>query len=554
MRKGFQHLPILLFSGLVALSGLTQAGKTSQPKVQFYALNIHNSGVHFIKQGVGSPFRSYNKTTLTTPALFGDPPNISFNDSPVIFLALFLSDREAEELKNDDQANISKYGSELRRELYIGAAGYEAAKQQKLSDMIPTSRTDSTLITRSTALKNSINGSHLDQHFKCKPANNTTAKDGIEPKKPCIDNFNAVTELENFDCFNESDKAEFHACAARWALKFRTGIVFDKSMVVIEQDNEAMSVMANNVIRDKQLQPDRHFILQATSLAQPYLNDVSGLVFTPAWMGILGKKGGNYQIGEEFSDQLKTDHPSGSLQKAMSASGKPLYRTVERYFNQTMESGGENSVFIAGNQVLNEEQLLQRIINFRAKNNMGTLLFRIADPTEHSGIQELTGISDQDMVSSLKQANVFINNSRNQGAFSLALFMGLLEPSFDKGGNLIVVGENAEWFAGSHGKSFTDVLNDIAFNDSTLTELHKIYTDLSSSTLSSSVFKAFDKINYPHTRSPDHLHPGKDKAYFKKWLLGLAGKYVNKIHFIPKKEYTAVLFNASRMRFRQVTN
>ena len=550
MRQRFQQILVLLFSGLVALSNQVIAGTLSQPATEFYGLSISNFGVTLQKQRPDSAPWVLEKTTLNTSELFGDPPNIYGNDSPVIFMTLFLSDKEATILKQNSEALTHKYGDQLRRQLYISAAGYDAAVRQNLTDTI-----GKTEITVAEHIKSSLKKSHLNRHFRCESEENIDSAEpdplkGLKPKEPCIKDFKIVEQLEEFGCFNEPNKAEFNICATRWAFEFRTGIKFERHMIVMEQDSQAMSAMANKVVRDKKLPPRRHFILQATTFAQPYFNSPGGLIETGGWMGLFGKTGGYHQIGTGYSESLRKDFEasgSGNLTEFMSNPKTGLHHIVQCIFNLHLQRG---HVYIAGNRVHDKAALLNRIKILYARNNMGDLLLRITDTGLHPALSNITKSSEEHLQKNLLAANVFINKARQYGAFSLALFLGLLEPALDDNAYLIIVGEQAEWFASSEGKSIAEVLLDIANDEKQFEDLYGAYYKMRTNSLSSDTFDHFLNIS-GGTKKHGDLHSGMSKEYVKEWLVSLAAK-VNNVHFVPRSEYNDALLMAFRTRYTSV--
>ena len=547
MRQCFQQMLVLLFIGLVALSSQVNAGKLSQPAIDFYGLSISNFGITLLKHGTDSKPLYIEKTTLNTPELFGDPPNIAFNDSPIIFITLFLSDSEAAMLRKENEDKESKYGDQLNRQLYISAAGYIEAKKHKLQAEVA----EGAGITFEQHIRNSLKKAHLDKHFRCNTSDQSADDPlaGLMPKAPCIENFSVVKELDDFGCFNEPDKAEFNICATRWAFEFRAGIKFERHMIVMEQDNAAMSAMANNVVRKEQLPPGRHFILQATTLAQPYFNSPDGLIPTDGWMGSFGATGGYRQSGVLYGEALVADFEASGEKNLQGFTAKPesgLHHTVERYFNKSFERG---DIYIASNKLLNEAAVLDRIKRKLARNNLGDLQLRIADTEQHAELAELTGLSTEHLQQSLTAVNVFLNKSRQYGAFSLALFLGLLEPALDKDSYLIIVGEQAEWFANSGGKGIADVLRGIAADETRFKELHAIYLRLKNKALSEDTFNAFLEISGgSRSLTGNALYSGMGEQYVKEWLISLADK-VNNVHFVPRSEYNDALLMSFRTRY-----
>ena len=543
MRQRFQQMLVLLFSGLVALSSHVNAGQIKQSITDFYGLSVTNFGISLLKQSTGSKPVFIEKTTLNTSKLFGDPPNISYSDSPINFITLFLSESEAAMLRKENEDRKNKYGDRLQRQLYISAAGYDDAKNQKLQDEVKR-KTGKTLEAH---LRDTLNASHLDKHFRCKSSDQPEAVDtlaGLMPQTPCIKDFSVVKELEAFGCFDEPDKAEFNICATRWAFEFRTGIHFDRDMIVMEQDNIAMSTMANDVVRDKKLPPQRHFILHATTYAQPYLNTPDGLVSTDGWMGSFAKTGGFRQTGTEYSESLNNDikaSGTGSLQEFATNPETGLHHTVERYLHNALQQG---DVFIAGNRIYDKAGLLKRITALYTGNNIGDLIFRIADTSKHAELSEATGLSEEHLQESLLEANTFLNRSRQYGAFSLALFLGLLEPALNKDSYIIVVGEQAEWFADSQGKSISQVLLDTANDEELFAKLHSEYYQMRTDALSSKAFDNFLSISGGE-RGRGSLESNMGKDYIKEWLIAMSAKVQN-VHFVPKAHYNSALLMAFR--------
>lgn len=547
MQQRFQQMRTLLFSGLVALNTPLLAGQLNQPATDFYGINISNFGITLIKHGADTSPLTIEKTTLNTPELFGDPPNIYGNDSPINFMTLFLTDSEATDLRKANEASTNKFGEKLRRQLYISAAGYEAAVTQNLGDLLPHK-----FVTVEQNIRNNLAKSHLDTHFRCKANNNEGATKGplagLSPKQPCIENFSIVDQLETFGCFSEPNKAEFNICATRWAFKFRTGIEFERHMIVMEQDNASMSAMANNVVRNKKLLPGRHFILQATTLAQPYFNSPDGLINTPYWMGLFAKTGGYFQVGTNYAEQLRNAFLASrvaDLTQFMENPQSGLHHTIERSFDASIKHG---DIYIAGNRIHDKAALLNRIKNLYARNNVGDLLFRIADTSEQASLAELTGLSPEHLQQSLKDANVLLNKSRRYGAFSLALFIGLLEPALDQNSYLIVVGENAEWFANHEGKSISEVLRSIANDPDQIEELHSKYLLMKNGDLSEKTFKAFEEISGQTRGGLKTLHSGMDKHDVREWLIAMADKIKN-VYFVPRNQYNDALLMAFRARY-----
>lgn len=546
MRQRFQQVLVLLFSGLVALSSQLFAGQLSQPATDFYGVSVSNFGVTLLKQGPDSKPLIVEKTTLNSPELFGDPPNIFGNDSPIIFITLFLTDEEAAALRKANEVSVEKYGEQLRRQLYISAAGYKAAVKQNLGDLLPN-----TEVTVEKNIRNNLGKSHLNKHFRCTTSDEKTNKDplaGLSPREPCIKGFSIVEELDQFGCFNEPNKAEFNICATRWAFEFRTGIKFERHMIVMEQDNAAMAAMANHVVQYKKLPRGRHFILQATTLAQPYFNSPEGLIGTPGWMGLFAKTGGYRQIGTDYGEFLKKDFDaseSDDLKKFMANPESGLHHTVERYFNESIARG---DIYIAGNRVHDEAALLNRIKILFARNNIGDLMLRIADTSEHASLAEFTGLSAEHLQQSLTAANVFLSKARQYGAFSLALFLGLLEPALEKNSYIIVVGEQAEWFANSEGKDIPTVLRDIANDQARFEELHAMYLKMKNKDLSNTVFDDFQEISGGSRSGHNVLYSGMGKEYVKDWLIAMADK-VSNVHFVPRNEYNDALLMSFRTRY-----
>ena len=506
MHKCFHYLlNVLMLSGLVILGSNVQAESFTQPKTLFYGLNVTNFSATLLQQGVDGKLTTYTRSTLDTPEFFGDPPTIANNDSPAIFITLLLSDTEISELRARDQAFANKYGEQLQRELYISAAGFDAAKNQRLDALVDPAHDSST--TWAIRLRKAITDSHMERHLQISPADfarldstggfntpgaetiTTCVNDWAQGQTPSPDTAAILTTLakhgclaqsgsdgikacaskvaqkierykqenqrvtlpvksvagalDEFGCFNESTKAEFYVCTVRWVMEARAGIKFDRSEIIIEQDNQAMSAMADNLMKERQLSNGRYFILQATTLAQPYLNTNKGLLNTPSWMGgTLPYDGGTFQAGTLAISQLGQKLHGSTVMEYMSSPASGLFFAIGSYFNQSLADG---SIYIGGGKLLDDTDVYTRVLNTATgrsftKNQVGTLLLNIADPGTRSDLQTYAHLSDEQMQQALSQASAILSQVRDQGALSLALFMSLFEPSFQGGASLVIVG------------------------------------------------------------------------------------------------------------------
>ena len=519
-------LPIWLLAGLLSLGSLVQAGNLQQPGMLFYGLSITSNAVTLLQKSPSGDLKAYSKTTLT-PELFGDPPNIAFNDSPLIFLTLFLSEQEVEDIKKYDAAYEGLQEDQVRRVLYISAAGYEAAAVQKLD-----SSTNGSGNTLRDVLRDTLANSHLAKLSKIP----------------------VVAELEKFGCFEEDNKAAFHLCGARWAMEYRTGIRIDGSAAFIEQDNQAASVMANELLRNHPgLQQGRHLIIQATTLAQPYLNQPEGLIHTPGWMGSgvnqinLKKAGGLWQIGDDFASQLSGDFQkhrssSDSISTFMLNGNNTLYATIARYFDHQIKQGAQ---YRAGTTPLDTMLLLDRIVRGKAKNNSGELLMLIADSASHEDLTRITGQSRTDLAQSQALAIPFLSKARGDGAISIALFAGLLQPIFRSGASLIIVGEEAEWLAAFNKQPFQEVLQNLGSDPETLDHAYQLYLSLLDKPLFDQFAQQFSELN---NRTAGDLRPGMSKDDFSEWLKNLPFSPAN-ILYIHKAHYNDALHRAFTYRY-----
>lgn len=608
-------LNTLLLSGLAALGSQVQAASFNQPKTVFYGLEMSNFSATLIQHGAGEDPLTFTHSTLDTSELFGDPPNIAFNDSPINFITLMLCDEEIEKLKIRDQEYVKKYGNQLRRELYISAAGYDAAITQGLDEPVVNGSTS----TWTERIKGALQSSHLEYLLQVKAEHITGLKtagcfdseeksdinactsrwvgeqssaptvkrlettlakygcltqktseqtiacaEGLANKlnhyqkhkrKITLPTSSVVQSLEDYGCFNEATKADFNACSVRWMLEIRAGIKIAPSDVVIEQDNQAQSAMAAQLMRENHLRDSRYFILQATTLAQPYLNTSRGLLKTPGWMGgSLPVDGGAFEGGSLFASYLKERlklNKGTTVREYMKAPNSDFYG-IGRHYNQSLENG---DVYIGGSKLLDEEGVYTRILNVNSgssltKSQNGNLLLQIVDPATRGDFQSQNSLTDEEMQTSLKFASKILSEVREHGALSLALFISLFEPSFPDGASLVIVGENAEWFANSEGKSITDVLRELSQDESKFEAAFKKFQELSITSLNPNTFEEFDKLNTHERDSKQHfLYSGMGKEYFRDWLGQLPDRLSN-VLFISKADYSIAQLKAFRSRYQ----
>ena len=498
--------------GLALSSGLTQAGLNAK-KVSSYGLYVSNWGMTLVVQPHKGDVSMYSATTLSNPELLGDPPTFGNNDSPVNFLSIMLKPEIADALRQQNE----QFGDNVERQLYIAAAGYDGVKGQLLSQKV-TKKINNEPVEK--PLREWIQGSIASSRA------NTVLGVSVN---------DALTDA---GCYDEETKADFHHCALRWVLKHRTGIDIKPESSVVEQDNELMAQMAMDLRDERQLQPNQHILLQATTLLQPYALDQHGLQQTPGWMGndspwwdpeVLTRSGGPFKTGYYY----------GTSQTDGTKATTVLNLLVEAKLQLRVDAG---ETFYGGKTQKNAATVAENLRGFRYNTNAGAMIFDIADSGDKA--HKPKDITDEQYATAQEEALRLMRMSQDEGVLSAILFLGLMQPSITEGSYILVVGEVSRLFTGLGDRDLYTTLGEWGAKSSKIDRSFDTYQKL----LTAEKFTAFDAIQ-AGKRKPDQLRHGMDKTAFKHWLRSLQELVQDKVLYIPEDEYATALMNACRSRY-----
>ena len=252
---------ILVSIGLIGLLMLcvpmsrAQTDDTEKPVLSIY---MTNAGAHLTFGTNLSPLPLYelNINTWDRTDLYGDPPNLAFNNSPLKFFRQLLSEAKPAILK---QILAHKQWLDAPLQVYVAAAGADEAEKRSIPD-----RSILSFLTNS-------------QETQCyRPELNR------KEFYHCVFNFEIIEQLHK--------------------------PLTPKLEMIVDQDTALINAMAwahNPQKKVKQEQPS--LVIHATTISQPYLMTEGQATPLEGWvMPSMRKKGGIYQIGEEFQSYLNT--------------------------------------------------------------------------------------------------------------------------------------------------------------------------------------------------------------------------------------------------------
>ncbi len=352
---------IAVLSALLLILPLGRLASADAPEYIFYGLSMTNMGVTLVKKTHDKPAETVlSATTMSDPRLLGDPPNIVFNNSPLNFIALMLDDETVERLKQE-ASDYKKHSSDkLQMQLYVSAAGADAARKITLNQEVISK------------LKTSLRGS--------KRLNDRLGGD-------------VVQALEDHRCFDSTNKAEFHLCAVRLVFSRLLDIEFPKGDSYIEQDIKVIPWMAKLLSEKHSLTSRFQYIVQATTLAQPYAKDFNALRNTEGWMDTAetAYQGGTLETGsiyqENLLDRYSAMQPSDlTLESFMRSNGTALDLVSLTYLSSLMHQGTK---FVANDLELNIQGVLQRAQKHLMRNNFGELLLTLVSNPDMPAVSAL---------------------------------------------------------------------------------------------------------------------------------------------------------------------
>ncbi len=482
---------------LTLVSGFAQADENK--KFITYGLYVSNWGMELVVKPYDGTTSYFSATTLSNSQLFGDPPNLSFNDSPLNFMTLMLTPEISEKLRELD----SQYGEDTERRLYIGAAGFDKASEQVVNE----------------TLKKAIDNSRLNQVL------------GI----------NVNDALTKAGCYEAEQKATFQLCAMHWAIKHRTGIDFKHDNTYMESDRELMAELAIDLSHQHKLQSQQHFLLQATSYIQPGALIKNDLQETPEWMGSskhwwepfnLSRAGSTHQLGYLYSNE--------QVQNSTDALNLYIQARIQSRIN-----AGEH--FYLGTVADNANGIADRMRTFRANSNAGAMLLKIAETRNGLTAPAGSSITEEQLAEAQHQARKLAQQAHDTGGLAMALFLGAMQPSIEEGSHVMIVGELANFFVDYQGETLYTLFGDLAANEKKLSQAYSSYQY----TLTPEVLEKFDSIQ-KNPRKKSDLQVGMSKAEFKNWLENLQNSIHNKVLSIPESEYADALMRACQERYSAI--
>ena len=514
MRKS--GLLLTLFLSL-SMSFQASAGLKAK-KYLFYGVALSNAGITLLRSGHDIETTIHSWSTISHRSILGDPPNVVFNDSPVNFLSIML-DSEIGELIREDNL---RFGSDVKRELYISAAGYDAAIKQLMNEPL---RAGATETTRSK-LESALSKSYLNQKLDLKDAHG---------KKQSLEE-----ALNDFGCFEEANKGDFHACGIRWNFKYRTGMEFSPENTVIEQDMHALGALAEIYGKDHQF-PSWLITMQATTITQPFAYHNSKVVNAAGWMDqdsirSLAYSGGTFEEGTLYNE----------AQASKETAPEELNTAMGIYLRTIVPIRG---AYLFAKKEQSPEEITTLMKQGKQRNNSGMIITEIADPNSHFNNSNPTSNTEL-LATAQQQAAKIVSQVRDKGVMSLAIYLGLYEPALDAGAGIVIVDKYAQLMAEWHGESVADVLYDILSDDEKSDNLFRIYNHLiDAEILTDQKMKAFDLTNpAPREKGQFNLSMGKKK--FRQWLSNLAYKVEGNVHYIAEEENAAYYKKAYRSQFR----
>ena len=257
-------LTLLALTGLLMLCVPLSRADDGAPILSVY---ITNTGSH-LTLGLSdalAPLYSRSINTWDRTELYGDPPNLMFNDSPLRFFRKALQDA-APDIRKIMMSHKQFLNAPLR--VYIGSAGADGAinKPRPNDSILP-------LLTE-------------------------------EQKTKCYDGF--------------LNRKDFFQCV--FSFDIRDQLLKDSPSpqirLTMQQDTQLINAMASqHARRHNQIKPDEvAIVVHSTTISQPYLMQNGEALSIGGWVPPdFRKKGGIYQIGKEFQSYLRHPEKEPSL-------------------------------------------------------------------------------------------------------------------------------------------------------------------------------------------------------------------------------------------------
>ena len=267
MFSGWVRSLILVSLGLIGLFMLcVPMSRAYGDEIEKPVLSVYmtNAGARLTFGFSNSPLPLYelNINTWDRTELYGDPPNLSFNNSPLKFFRYLLTEAQPFILK-EILIREELMGAPLQ--VYIAAAGADKAEKLPIPD------------------RSIVSYLHTEQKSQCYSS--------------------------------DLNRKEFYQCAFTFEvnkLLSRSPLAPDVELV-LEQDTHLINSIAwlhaQHLNKTKPGQPT--MVIHSTTISQPYLMKDGLAIPLVGWMPpSLSKAGGIYHIGEEFQNHLQTNNSS----------------------------------------------------------------------------------------------------------------------------------------------------------------------------------------------------------------------------------------------------
>ena len=228
-----------------------------------FSLYMSNSGIQltFGMSDSPEPLVKLTKNTWDSAALFGHPPSLVFNDSPILFFRSVLN--AAAPAIQQEMQRLKMFSADSKpMQVYIAAAGADAAAKPGLPN------------------GNALRLLRADQQISC--------------TRP------GMSRTEFFSCFAQHEVLHtlYHSRD--------TSRVFVK----VEQDVSLVAAMASQHAKalKREVPGQTALVVHTTTISNPYLVKNGEAIGVDGWIPAnMSKKGGIYEVGESYRDHLQNN-------------------------------------------------------------------------------------------------------------------------------------------------------------------------------------------------------------------------------------------------------
>ena len=535
-------LPLILI-GL--LPGMEVNADPSPLRLHLVTLEITDEGMQ-LNYRAPSGWISYGpeEKIFQEPALFTPLPSIDHNISPARMLLKMLEEPEpdaTEETMNHAQrwnSRIRQYLEEARSDgddigLYISAAGYDKAVKDKLQN---AERRAGSSRTHSAALREDLTSS-ISSGF--------------------------VEDITTAGCFSTDNKAEFQGCVLSRILGQKLGQSFSRDNTSVNPPSVHQNELVNRV-RMTLKTSSSLYLLAAGSSADVLAKEGDSLLELPAWKkGRItpfgyARIGGNYEVGYRYTDEMiaapydqalaaaqaKTPPRELSKEDFLNNATQPLTVMVRTLMSFIANAKGPHTV---NDQEQSPAQMMARLYTGRDSTfprlitgkdfeYFGTAVTHISliPDDRKKDVQERIGLRMDVVDQAIIEARKIVKRVSHSLPEVLVLFAGLTGPIMKESPELLVIGEQREFYA----ENLEELLPQLASDQTFINELYDHYQ-----LLTETDFASFDALS-PVPRDPAvHLAAGLTKAQFQNWLQRLMPQF-GKVHQLTDEKYEDLTLKA----------